>query len=115
MLDAAAFAEASAADEFAFLGFGKECVLRELLGFDFEDALGSCGFVGCPELKTNYTFRMEECVCDGVEKRFEVLGIVHLCRRELDDGARTSPVKGANRRGRREKRFHFEVFDSAGF
>ena len=67
MPDAAALAEASAADEFAFFGFGEERVLREFLGFDFEDALGVCGLAVRPELKTNYTFRMEEQVGDGVE------------------------------------------------
>ena len=43
MLDATALIKATAADEFAFFGFGEEHVLGEFFGFDFLDALGGGG------------------------------------------------------------------------
>ena len=43
MLDATALIKATAADEFAFFGFGEERVLGEIFGFDFLDALGGGG------------------------------------------------------------------------
>ena len=42
VLDAAAFIKSAAADEFAFLGFGEEDVLRETVGFNFDNFFRAC-------------------------------------------------------------------------
>ena len=87
MLYAPAFVEVSAANQFAFFGFGKEHVLCECLGFDFGDALFDFGIAVHPELQTNDTLRVLEQMADGVEKSPKVFGVIHFRGRELDDGA----------------------------
>ena len=137
MLDATRFVKAAAADELAFFGFGEEHVLRELVGFEFEDALGGCcvvlcrcavlrrglrldvvlrrGLRECAELQAGRAQRMVENVRDGVAQCFQEFGIVHFCGRELDDGLCADPVKCACRDGCSEERFHIDDFDAAVF
>ena len=121
MLDAAAFIKAAAADEFAFLGFGEEDVLRETVGFKFENFFRTgrvhfrnfCLLREGAELQARGVLRVQEQMPDGMEQRFQKFGIFHLSCRELDDGARASPVECANGRGCREERFYFDVFNAA--
>ena len=125
MLDATAFVKTSAADEFTFFGFGKEHVLCECVSFDFLGCLERGGIrIGCAglrqillcliaELQTGDAQGMIKHVCYRVEQRFKEFGIVHLCCRELDNGAVTSPVESACWSGRGEERFDFEEFYSA--
>ena len=87
MLYATTFAETSAANQFAFFGFGKEHVLCEFLGFDFGDVLVGFRIAVHPELQTNDTLRVLEQMADGVEKSPKVFGVIHFRGRELDDGA----------------------------
>ena len=121
MLDATAFVKTTTADEFAFFGFGEEKVLCKVRRFKFENVLGTGGeqfkcFGGlreCAELQARSVLGVQKQVPDRVEQSFQEFGIFHLGCRELDDGARTSPVECANGRGCREDRFYFDVFNAA--
>ena len=93
VLDATAFVKTAAADELAFFGFGEENVLRETVGFKFENFFrtGRVHFGRllrkCAELQARGVLRVQKQVPDCMEQSFQKFGIFHLSCRELDHGA----------------------------
>ena len=80
MLDAAAFVKATAADEFAFFGFGKEHVLRERFGFDFLNAFsGDCGLHGFIRIGYARLRRILFCLVAELQTRCTQRMIKHMC------------------------------------
>ena len=95
VLDATAFVKATATDELAFFGFGEENVLRETVGFKFENFFRTgrvhfrnfCLLRECAELQARGVLRVQKQVPDCMEQSFQKFGIFHLSCRELDYGA----------------------------